>query len=92
MSNPILKPNDPRFARPAITDGQGKNRFGDPEQVAEPADEVKDVYTATPAGGEQPYQPRYETTAPSRGVWLLILAVIGLGGVALALHRFQGWR
>jgi hypothetical protein len=87
----ILKPNDPRFVKPPITDGAGQNRFGDPEQLAEQAKgPTKDVYAATPAGSEQPYQPRYETTAASRGVWLLVLAAVGLAGVGVGAASFSG--
>jgi hypothetical protein len=99
MSNPLIKSNDPRFARPAITDGAGKNRFGDEDQAAEQAAEQaaagedakqRDMYSVTAAGQERPYEPRYETTAPSRGVWLLVLAVIGVAGVGTSAASFGG--
>ncbi len=90
MSNPILKPNDPRFARPSIVDGQGKNRFGDAEQAGEPAPaDTSDVYSAT-AAEDRPYEPQYEQTAPSRGLWLLALALIGLAGVGPAASSLSG--
>ena len=90
MSNPILKPNAPRFVRPPVVDDQGKNRFGDPEQAGEasPAEEA-DAYTAT-AAGDRPYEPRYEQTAPSRGLWLLALSLFGLAGVVSAASSFSG--
>ena len=90
MSNPILKPSDPRFVRPSIVDGQGKNRFGDTEQAGEgTAVEDTNVYAAQDAG-ERPYEPRYQQTAPSRGIWLLSLALLGLAGVAAAASSFSG--
>jgi hypothetical protein len=90
MSNPILKPGDPRFVRPPVVDGQGKNRFSDPEQPAEAsAAEGAGAY-APPAAGDRPYEPRYEQTAPSRGLWLLGLSLLGLAGVATAASSFSG--
>ncbi|MEX2176442.1 MAG: hypothetical protein WD872_18910 [Pirellulaceae bacterium] len=94
MSNPLLKPNDPRFSRPPLTDGEGKNRFGDPGQETAPTDAPTqpsgDHYSATVVASEQPYQPRYETTAPSRGVLLLVLAVVGIGGAGLGMTSLSG--
>jgi hypothetical protein len=91
MSNPILKPNDPRFARPVILDGAGNNRFCDPEQAAEGAPKSPaGIFYASPAASDQPYEPRYEQTAPSRGAWLLVLACIGLAGVGAGAASFSG--
>ena len=95
MSNPLLRPNDPRFQRPPLHDGQGNNVFADPEAPvpAEPADgqplaarpvpvETANVFAAPAAdGGPGPtYQPQFETTQQHRGILLLVLAVIGLAG------------
>ncbi len=94
MSNPLIKPSDPRFVRPTIVDAAGKNRFGDDEQAAEQATtdgHKHDVYAVTAAAAEgRPYEPRYETTAPSRGTWLLILAVVGIAGVGTSAASFGG--
>lgn len=94
MSNPLLKPGDPRFVRPTIVDAEGKNRFGDDEQAAEGSaaeGQQRDVYAVTAASAEsRPYEPRYETTAPSRGAWLLILAVVGIAGVGTSAASFGG--
>jgi hypothetical protein len=91
MSNPLLKPNDPRFSRPNITDGEGKNRFAEP-------DEAKSAEGGKPAGvfasgsaPGKPYNPRYETTAQSRGVFLLALAILGLAGVGTGFSSLLGW-
>ena len=90
MSNPILKPNDPRFTKPPVVDAAGKNRFGDEQQPGE-SDKPADAYTATAAtAGEQPYQPQYETTAHSRGGVLLIIAMLGLAGVAAGVASISG--
>jgi hypothetical protein len=95
VSNPLIRPNDPRFQRPPLRDAAGNNVFGDPDAPvqAEPADgqplpgrpvpEQTDNLFAAPAAdtGSQPaYQPQFETTQRHRGVLLLVLAVVGLAG------------
>jgi hypothetical protein len=93
MSNPLLNPGDPRFAKPTVLDAAGQNRFAELEEVeasaveqdadsASGAKSPEDVYAATPAGSELPFRPHYEVSAPSRGQLLLVLAVIGLAGAA----------
>lgn len=102
MSNPLLKPNDSRFQRPVLQDGEGKSRFTDPAD-----DQLADAASATPtdgnifaarthAAGEKPYQPQYETTHRHRGTLLLTLAILGLSGAAggataLAGLQLMGW-
>lgn len=105
MSNPLLRPNDPRFQRPPLRDEAGNNVFGDadaPVQAqpadgqplpARPAAGPADNLFAAPAdtGAEPAYQPRFETTQQHRGILLLVLAVVGLGGsgsLALVLTGF----
>ena len=95
MSNPLLRPNDPRFQRPPLRDAAGNNVFADPEAPvqAEPADgqplpanPVPDhpdnlfLAPAADTGPEPAYQPQFETTQPHRGVLLLVLGVVGLAG------------
>jgi hypothetical protein len=93
MSNPLLKPGDPRFAKPSPIDAAGQNRFAELDEVEATAVEqtgdqtsdaktAADIYAATPAGSQLPFQPQYETTAPSRERLLLVLAGIGMVGVA----------
>jgi hypothetical protein len=99
MSNPLIKSNDPRFVRPTMVDGEGKNRFGDDQQAAEQAAEQvvtgtevqqRDMYSVTAASQDRPYQPRYETTAAARGLWLLVLAVVGVAGVGTSALSLGG--
>jgi hypothetical protein len=94
MSNRLIKSDDPRFVRPTIVDAAGKNRFGDDEQTAEQAaaqSQANDLFAVTAASSEErPYQPRYETTAPSRGLWLLVLAIAGAAGVGTSAASFGG--
>jgi hypothetical protein len=82
MSNPLIRPNDPRFQRPALTDAEGKNRFSEenaPPQV--PGDVAESVYAAPQSPGERSYQPEYVTGQPSRQHWILLLG----GGAVAAL-------
>ena len=95
MSNPLLRPNDPRFQRAPLRDAAGNNVFADPDapvpaaaadgaplpaRVVEPtADDVFASPTALDAG-QPSYQPIYETTHPHRGTLLLVLALLGLAG------------
>jgi hypothetical protein len=90
MSNPLLKPNDPRFQPPAIVDGQGNNRFADPEQAEDAKSKAEGVYSVSAAAGQQPYAPRYERSARSRGVLLLVLAIVGLSGPATGMLAMSG--
>jgi hypothetical protein len=98
MSNPILKPTDPRFVRPSLVDAEGKSRFADPDAPAatknsEPTDS-SGVFATSAASSEQPYTPRYETTAASRGIWLLVLGLVGLAGAGVttfSLFTVVGW-
>jgi len=94
MSNPLLKPGDPRFQQPSIVDAAGQNRFSDTEQGdAEQASDQAggaDSYAATPATSERPFEPHYETTAQSRELVLLVLAGIGLAGAACGASSLSG--
>src|SRR4030095_7599685 len=89
MSNPLLKPGDPRFAKPSLIDAAGQNRFAEWDAAEQALNEAEaghnpaksDVaYSVSSATSELPFQPQYETTAPSREPLLLSLAGIGLAG------------
>jgi hypothetical protein len=93
MTNPLLKPGDPRFAQPSIVDAAGQNRFAENEKAENAPPDIgaqQDVYSASLASSETPYQPRYATTAPSRGIILLVLALVGLGGAAAGMSSLTG--
>jgi hypothetical protein len=87
MSNPLLRPEDPRFRRPDVRDGEGKNRFADDQAPAEgdagtPSPPPTDVFAASASGEERPYLPRYNAQQPGRPSLLLLLS--GLGWLAAA--------
>ena len=105
MSNPLLRPNDPRFQPPPLRDDAGNNLFADPDApVQAEAADGQPVATPPPtaaadhlfappsavAGEDQAYQPHYETTHPHRGFLLLVLAVAGLAGDTAFLLLFTG--
>lgn len=87
MSNPLLRPNDPRFQKPSITDAQGQNRFAEPAEGASPSSDAASAaggsgsQYASPASEQQPYQPQYEATQPGRTGLLFGLAGCGLAGI-----------
>lgn len=89
MSNPLLRPGDPRFQKPTVVDASGANRFAEAPEVAEAEGANGDLYSA---GGslDKPYQPEYETTARPRGGLLLVLASFGLAGAATTVVSMTG--
>jgi hypothetical protein len=93
MSNPLLRPNDPRFQKPSITDAQGQNRFAESAEGTQPSSDAANAATGagsqyvSPASEQQPYQPRYEATQPGRAGMLISLASFGLAGLFIGgLH------
>jgi hypothetical protein len=99
MSNPLLKPGDPRFAKPTVVDVTGQNRFAERDpaeqerleaEAAADAGAAGTAYSATPATSERPFQPQYETTAPSREPLLLTLAGLGLAGALCGALSLSG--
>jgi hypothetical protein len=89
MSNPLIRPNDPRFQRLRIADDAGQNRFGDSEQLSADSDKAAGSFAAS-TGSELPYQPKYETTTPSRSKLLTTLAMFGLGGAIVGVLGAAG--
>src|SRR2546423_838584 len=95
MSNPLLRPNDPRFQKPDIRDEVGKNRFGESDQPADAAASDGN-YAASAADKERPFVPRYEVQQQPRTGLLLLLgglawaaAVVGVASLAGLLSL--GW-
>jgi hypothetical protein len=85
MSNPLLRPNDPRFQKPSIVDTAGQNRFAEgskpPEGAASGGDNsanenAGDAFAAN-SSDARPYQPQYEVTHRSRSGLLLVLGIVG---------------
>jgi hypothetical protein len=105
MSNPLIKPNDPRFVRPPLTDQEGKNRFADADVVhaasadgaagTAPAASRQDNLFAppqvTPIEEGPTYALQYVTTQSHRGVLLLVLALVALAGDAAAATAIGGY-
>ena len=77
MSNPLLKPNDPRFQRPEVRDEAGNNRFGDEQGGEQAAGQPAAGGEFTAAVDERPYQPKYEAQQPARNGLLMTLAIFG---------------
>ena len=90
MSNPLFRPNDPRFRKGEIVDPEGKNRFGD---VAQPpaAPEDKDAIYAASAGDDaRPYAPQYEVQQAPRSGLLLLMAALGWAGAIIGAVSITG--
>jgi hypothetical protein len=83
MSNPLLRPNDPRFRQPALHNEAGKNRFAE-EAAAKPGADAQggDVFAAT-SGESRPFEARFEAQQPPRTRLLFVLG--GLGWIAAAI-------
>ena len=92
MSNPLIKPNDPRFQKPSIVDAAGQNRFGEGQADAESGGEggAGDAFAAGESAGARPYQPQYEVTQQSRSGVLLTIAGLGWGGAVIGIVALLG--
>ncbi len=96
MSNPLLRPNDPRFQKPSIQDEAGRNRFGDDQPATPSPPEAGELFAAAPSEDRRPYAPKYEAQQAPRVRLLTTLAAIGwacgLGGaVSLTGWLMMGW-
>jgi hypothetical protein len=96
MSNPLLRPNDPRFQKPELRDSDGKNRFGEAANDQDTANAVDEVFAAAVDADARPYLPQYEAQQPSRANLLLILggfgwAAVVAGGISLVGVFDIGW-
>ncbi len=92
MSNPLLRPNDPRFQRPEIPAASGQNPFGE-DAAATTADSGKDagVYAAATSDEPLPYTARYPVQQHSRAQLLVFLGGVGWGAAAVGVFSFTGW-
>src|SRR2546423_975245 len=96
MSNPLLRPNDPRFQKPDIHDTDGKNRFGDSGKEQSPAPGSDGFYAATTTDEARPFVPQYQVQQQSRPRLLFTLAGVGwaaacIGAVSLTGLFDFGW-
>ncbi|HMC09933.1 MAG TPA: hypothetical protein VKH44_01530 [Pirellulaceae bacterium] len=96
MSNPLLRPNDPRFQKPDVRDAEGKNRFGESGEKVDSPDAGNEVYAAATTDEVRPFVPRYDVQQRSRAGLLLFLGGLGwaaavIGGISLAGLFNLGW-
>ena len=72
MSNPLLRPNDPRFAKPSPFEADGTNKFSEGKEVVAAKAVNEDGSTApddniySGSAESNPYQPRYEVSQSHR--------------------------
>src|SRR5262245_59905840 len=89
MSNPLLRPNDPRFARPEVRDGAGQNRFAEGDQAADQPDNYE-VYKAAALDDARPYEPRYEAQQQPRTGLLFLNGGLGWAAAAIGVVSLLG--
>jgi len=90
MSNPLLRPNDPRFQKPDVHDPAGKNRFGESDQPAEATQSESEVYAAAASEEARPFEPRYEAQQQPRTNLLLLLGGLSWAGAAFGAISLTG--
>src|SRR5262245_35755601 len=96
MSNPLLRPNDPRFQKRDIRDAEGKNKFAEAGDEANSPETGRDVYAAVAGDDVRPFVPKYEVQQRSRARLLLFLGGLGwaaalVGATSLAGLFDIGW-
>jgi hypothetical protein len=90
MSNPLLRPNDPRFRQPELRDEAGKNRFADEAAVQEGVEALGGDAFAAPGEEARPFDPRFEAQQPPRTGLLFVLGGLGWIGVAFGVLALLG--
>jgi hypothetical protein len=87
LSNPLIRPNDPRFQKPSIVDAAGQNRFGEGQAAGDAAGAAasSDAFAAGTSDEAHPYQPQYEVTQKSRSGLLLGIACLGFAGALVGV-------
>ena len=91
MSNPLLKPNDPRFQRPDLHSPEGKNPFADGSQQPKPPAETGDAFSGATADEARPFVPKFEAQEHSRPTLLFVLAGIGWAAALIGAFSLIGW-
>jgi hypothetical protein len=100
MTNPLLRPDDPRFRKPELRDSAGHNPFAeaaDAQVTDAPLDDsAGDLFAAGGAADPRPFQERVTVQEPSRVALLLTLAGLGwaaalAGTTALTGLFSSGW-
>jgi hypothetical protein len=90
MSNPLLRPNDPRFRKGELVDPQGKNRFGDEAQPSAAPQEQDAIYAVSAGDEARPYAPQYEVQQAQRSTLLLLMAALGWVGAIIGAVSSTG--
>jgi len=91
MSNPLLKPNDPRFQKSDVRDPEGKNRFGDGSPQPNAPTASGDVFSAAATDEARPFVPKYAVQQHSRPTLLFVLGGVGWGAAAVGAFSLTGW-
>ncbi len=91
MSNPLLKPDDPRFQKPDIRDAAGKNPFSDGPSQQEPPATSQDLFSAAATDEARPFVPKFEVQQHSRPTLLFVLGGVGWGAAGVGAFSLLGW-
>ncbi|QDU28324.1 hypothetical protein ETAA8_34240 [Anatilimnocola aggregata] len=101
MSNPLLRPDDPRFRKQQISQADGANPYAEGDGVLEAEADAastrdKNSFAAPASSGGRPFVPQYEVTADHRAGLLLILTSItilasGVAWLTATSFMLVGW-
>ncbi len=91
MSNPLLKPNDPRFQKSDVRDLHGTNRFSDGSPPQTPHAASEGVFSAAATDEARPFVPKYEVQQHSRPTLLFVLGGVGWGAAGVGAFSLTGW-
>src|SRR5262245_31350441 len=90
MSNPLLRPNDPRFKRTDVRDAAGRNPFAEGDQALEQSKTGDGVFSAGATDDARPFAPQYEAQQQSRAGLLLFLGGMGWGTALVGAVSIAG--
>ena len=90
MSNPLIKPGDPRFQRQSLQGAGGENPYADKIEQTDSERNDTDAYEAGGDVGDRPFLPRYEVQQQSRSALLLVLASAGWAGAIVGAIALSG--
>src|SRR6186997_1034189 len=72
MSNPLLRPNDPRFQKPDLRDAAGKNQFAEGSELRSDSESTLNAFAPSGDAESRPYLPEYGAQQHSRSSILLL--------------------
>jgi hypothetical protein len=90
MSNPLLKPNDPRFQQAEIRDAAGKNPYAESAQPQAESSTAAEIYAASTGDEARPFVPKYEVQQQSRPGLLFVLGAMGWAAAAIGAVSLTG--